>query len=135
MSEQDEVMYGENMEQVQDWGDGPPLNVWYRVRVDKVKTHDANGQQLLSDMSGEPKCQINFKIQDEPCAGQVVVIQPSLQAHALFALKALYSACEYHLGPSGHNFHKVEGCELYIKPTEKMYNGEKRIDVKPFHMK
>lgn len=134
--ENEENLYGDNMDGVQDWGDSVAPNVWYHVRVDKVKTHDpATGEQMKSKNSGEPICQFNLKVQDEPFVGKVVVVQPSLQAHALFQLKAIYKASNYAPGPGGHNPHKCLNAEFYIKPTEEIYQGEKRIKVPPFNIK
>lgn len=133
--EQEENLYGDNMEQIQDWGDNVAPGVWYHVRVDKVKTHDTNGEQMRSKTSNEPICQFNLKVQDEPFVGKVVVIQPSLQAHALFQLKAVYKCAGYNPPPTGHNPHKVLNAEFYIKPVEEMYQGEKRLKVPPFNMK
>lgn len=131
----EENLYGDNMEQVADFGENVTPDVWYHVRVDKVKTHDTDGNQMVSKSSGEPICQFNLKVQDEPFVGKVIVIQPSLQAHALFQLKAVYKCSNYTPPPSGHNPHKCLNAEFYVKPVEEMYNGEKRLKVPPSNMK
>lgn len=131
----EETLYGDNMEQVADWGDNVPPGKWYHVRVDKVKTHEPGGEQMVSKASGLPICQVNLKVQDEPFVGKVIVQQPSLQSHALFQLKAFYKAANYQPGPGGHNPHKLLNAEFYVKPEEEVYQGEKRLKVPPYGVK
>ena len=118
-----------DMSQVADQGEvqdeGP-----YLVRVSKVQETDDAGDVLKSDSGGE-KVVFHLKIQDEgKWIGSVVKIHASLQAHALFNLKAVYSACGYRPGPEGHDPQEVLDGEFYIYIKHKQYDdpnsGEKR---------
>lgn len=133
--EAEDVVYGDNMDAIPEMGDNVDVNKWYHVRVSKVVTHDpATGEQKLSS-TGNPICQVNMAVQDEPFVGKNITMMPSLQPHALFALKALYKGAEYTPGPGGHNPHKLLNAEFYVKPTSKLYQGEERIDVHPYNIK
>lgn len=118
-----------DMSQVADQGEvqdeGP-----YLVRVAEVKETDDAGEQLKGSTGG-PKVVFVLKIQDEgKWLGSQVKIHASLQAHALFNLKAIYSACGYKPGKEGHDPQEVLDGEFYIYIKHKDYDdpntGERR---------
>jgi hypothetical protein len=120
----------QNMAEVPDQGEvqdeGP-----YLVRVSKVEEEDDAGNPLVSESSGGEKVIFVLKIQDEgKWLGSQVRIHASLQAHALFNLKAIYTACGYKPGPEGHDPQSVLDGEFYIYIKHKDYEnpntGEKR---------
>ena len=41
------TIHTDNMEKVQDWGENPPADTWYHVRISKVE------EVLLSPVAGE----------------------------------------------------------------------------------
>lgn len=134
--EEADVLYSDDMDQVQDMGgDGVPEKQWYHVRVSKVITHDANGDQLMSETSGNPKCQINLSIQDEEFMGRNITMIQSLQPHALAGLKAMYKAAGYNPSPSGHNPHRLLNTEFYVKPVNETYEGTTRPKIAPWNIK
>jgi hypothetical protein len=119
-----------DMSQVPDQGEvvdeGP-----YLVRISEVKETDDNGDPLKSDSSGGEKVIFVLKIQDEgKWTGSQLQIHASLQPHALFNLKAIYSACGYKPGVEGHDPQEVLDGEMYIYVKHKQYDdpntGQKR---------
>ena len=122
------TIHTDNMEKVQDWGENPPADTWYHVRISKV-------EEVLSKMSGEPTVNLSLKILDEPYVGRVIFDTASLQPHALFKLKAYYGACEYFPSAEGHDPEQLLDRECYVKPLGKIYQGEARLDIKPFNIK
>jgi hypothetical protein len=60
----------------------------------------------------------------------------SLQAHALFKLKAYYTAVGYKPAPGqGHDpDHLLDG-ECWVYAEHKVYDGATRIDIKPYAIK
>jgi hypothetical protein len=134
--EHEEALYGDNMDQVEDMsGDNVPADRWYHIRVSKVVTHDSQGNQKVSQTSGEPMCQINLAVQDEPFVGKNITQFVSLQPHALAGLKAMYKAAGYTPGPGGHNPHKLLNTEFYVKPASEVYEGSARLKIAPWHIK
>lgn len=121
------ALHAENMNQVQDWGESVPPDTWYHVRISKVEEKEST--------TGNPKVQLVLKVQDEPFVGRTIPDSPSLQAHALMKIKAYYTACEYFPGPEGHDPEMLLDRECFVKPTEQMLQGEKRLDIKPHHIK
>lgn len=122
------ALHTEDMNKVQDWGENPPPDVWYHVRVAKV-------EEKNSENSGQPAVYIQLKIKDEPLIGRVILDNCSLQAHALAKLKAYYSACDYHPGPEGHDPEQLLDRECFVRPNGKIMNGESRLEVKPHNIK
>lgn len=120
-------LFMQDMSKVEDWGAVLPEQ-WYRVRIEK-------GELRESKESGNQVWAVWFKVQDEPHIGRVIFDQFSLQAHALAGLKALYKACDYVPGPEGHDPEKINGAELYIRPEHEMYEGVKRMKVKPWNIR
>jgi hypothetical protein len=122
------ALHTDNMEKVQDWGENPPPDIWYHVRIVKA-------EEGLSKESNEPVVNLHLKIQDEPYIGRVMFDSVSLQKHALFKLKAYYGACEYYPAETGHDPDQLLDRECYVKPLGKMHKGESRLDIKPFNIK
>jgi len=130
----DEVMYQDDMSQVPDPGDVPEPGV-YRVRVSAVKTHDENGNQLLSKESQKPKIQLSLKVQSEGSMfGRVIPDSPSLEPTALFKLKAYYNAIDYK-PQGGHNPHKLLDGEFWILVEASTYKGKKSFNIPPWGIK
>lgn len=123
------MLHATDMSQVADQGEVQDEGA-YLVRIAEVIETDENGDPLMSS-SGGAKVIFVLKIQDEgKWLGSQVRIHASLQPHALFNLKAIYSACGYKPGEEGHDPSNVLDGELYIyikhKPYEDPNSGEKR---------
>ncbi len=117
----------ENMADVADFGDNIPTD-WYHLRVDSV-------ERDVSKSSGNPMAKVKLRVQNEPHTGRVVMIMPSLQAHALFQLKALYKACGYTPGPEGHWPEKTINCEFWGKVEYEEYQGMTLPKIKPYNFR
>lgn len=119
-----------NMADVPEQGELVPVGD-YLVRVSSVK-------EDISRTSKMPIVNFEMKIQDEgPNLGRPLYITASLQSHALFMLKAIYTAAGYKPGPEGHDPEQVLDSSFYVhvehkdgeKGTE--YEGQKFHDIKP----
>jgi hypothetical protein len=117
-----------DMSQVADQGEVQDEGA-YLVRVAEVKETDDAGEPLQGGKG--PKVVFVLKIQDEgKWLGSQVQIHASLMPHALFNLKAIYSAVGYKPGAEGHDPQEVLDGEFYIYIKQKDYEdpntGEKR---------
>jgi hypothetical protein len=124
------MLHTQDMSQVADQGEVQDEGA-YLVRVSEVQETAPDGTPLVSEGSGAPKVIFVLKIQDEgKWLGSQVRVHASLQAHALFNLKAIYSAAGYKPGPEGHDPSQVLDSEFYIYVKQKDYDdpntGEKR---------
>lgn len=100
------ALHTENMSNVQAPGDLKPEG-WYHVRVAKVTEKESS--------TGNPIVELHLKInQPESMVGQMLFDRPSLQAHALFSLKAYYKAMNYNPGPEGHDPEKLLDAEFWV---------------------
>jgi len=109
------------MSQVADQGEVQDEGA-YLVRVSEVKEFDDAGDTLKSESGGE-KVIFTLKIQDEgKWLGSQVRVHASLQPHALFNLKAIYSAAGYQPGAEGHDPSQVLDSEVYIYIKHKQYD-------------
>ena len=120
------ALHTENMNEVKSGQELIPEG-WYHIRVAKVEE--------TTSSTGGPVVKMNLKIQDEAFIGRIIPVMASLQAQALFTLKAFYEACEYHPGPEGHDPEQLLDRECFVKVTHKMLEGEQRTDVKAHHIK
>lgn len=117
-----------DMSQIPDQGELVPEGN-YLVRISEVKETNDDGTPLTSK-SGNPKVDFVCKIQDEgPAMGRPLYITASLQAHALFTLKAIYSAVGYNPGPEGHDPSQVLDGEMYVNVKHKTYEGKPSMDI------
>lgn len=119
----------DDMSQVPDAGEAVPEG-WYHVRISKV-------EEKSSENSGQPTVFLNLKVQNEGAAmGRVIQDNASLQAHALFKLKAYYTAVGYKPAPGqGHDpDHLLDGeCWVYVE--HKVYDGQTRTNILPYMIK
>lgn len=122
------AMHSDNMDSVKDQNENPTQGIWYHVKVTKV-------EEAVSKESNSPIIKLQLKIQDEPFVGRLLFANPSLQAHALFNLKAYYTGAEYFPGPEGHDPEKLLDREFYVKPTGKVVGGEERLEIKAHNIK
>lgn len=114
------MLHTTDMSQVADQGEVQDEGA-YLVRVSQVQETDDAGEALKGSTGGE-KVVFVLKIQDEgKWLGSVVKIHASLQSHALFNLKAIYSACGYKPGAEGHDPQSVLDGEFYIYIKHKNY--------------
>lgn len=128
----DTEVYSHDMSQTPDPGEVPAPGT-YHVRVSKVETKDANGNQLVSKESGKPKIQLHLKVQTEgPMFGRTIPDSPSLEPTALFKLKAYYNAAGYRPGAEGHNPHKLLDAEFYILVEPSTYKGNPSFNIPPW---
>lgn len=113
----------EDMNQVPDPGAVIPEG-WYHVRIAKV-------EEATSENSGNPVVKLNLKIQNEGSEmGRVIADNASLQAHALFKLKAYYNAVGYKPAPGqGHDPDNLVDGELWVGVQHKIYEGVTRTDI------
>jgi len=110
---------------------------WYQVRISNVKTEDDDGNQLVSKSKGEPIVQLTMKVTgpDGPMIGRSFSDKPSLQAHALFKLKAYYKAVGYFPGPEGHDPSKLLDGELWVFVSPGQYQGMPVLNIPPYAIK
>lgn len=121
-------MYTHDMGKVQKWGELVPEG-WYHVKIQK-------GEEKNSDNTpGEKVWWYHCRIQQEPLVGALIMINCSLQAHALATLKAIYEACGYSPGPEGHDPETVVGGEMLVKVEHQIYKGEQRAKVAPYNIR
>lgn len=106
-----------------------PEEGWYHVRIAKVTEGEST--------TGNPKVDLQLKIQNEgPNTGRMIFDTLSLQAHALFALKAYYNAVGYKPARGqGHDPDNLLDCELWVKYDHKMVDGNPRGDIKSHNIK
>jgi hypothetical protein len=107
------ALHTEDMTLVPDTGELVPVGA-YRVRINKVTEGESS--------TGNPTVTFEAKIQDEgPSFGRPIFIQASLQPHALFTLKAVYSAVGYKPGPEGHDPEQTIDGEMYVYVQHRKY--------------
>lgn len=100
------ALHTEDMTAVQAPGDLKPEG-WYHVRVSKVEEGESK--------SNNPIVTLQLKVQSpEALVGQMLFDRCSLQAHALFSLKAYYKAMNYNPGPEGHDPEKLLDAEFWV---------------------
>lgn len=102
----------------------------YLVRISNVKDEDNEGNQLLAKSSGAPIVEFTCKIQEEgKWMGRPLFITASLQPHALFTLKAVYTAVGYNPGPEGHDPHECLDGEMYVNVDHDTYEGKPSMKI------
>lgn len=117
-----------NMQNIAAPGDCKPEQ-WYQVRVSEVVETDDAGNQLVSTKGG-PIIVLKLKIQQpSDMIGQYLFDRPSLQAHALYSLKAYYKAAGYNPGSEGHDPQKLVDTELWVYNENDVYEGVKRDKI------
>lgn len=121
------ALHAENMLEVKSQGESVEVNKWYHVRVSKVEERTSG--------TGNATVLLLLKVQDEPFVGRTIPVICSLQPQALFSLKAFYEACEYTPGAEGHDPEQLLDRECFVKATEKIVDGEPRIDIKSYNIK
>lgn len=122
------MLHTEDMSQVPEQGELVPEGN-YLVRISEVKETDPEGGPLLSK-GGNPKVDFVAKIQDEgPSFGRPLYITASLQSHALFTLKAIYTAVGYKPGSEGHDPSQTLDGEMYVNVKHKIYEGKPTMDI------
>jgi len=101
----------------------------YHVRITKAEV-------TTSKSNNQPCVKLLMKIQNEgPMLGRTVPDTASLQSHALFKLKAYYSAIGYKPGPEGHDPEKLIDGECYVLVQHATYEGNPTINIPPWSIK
>lgn len=102
----------------------------YLVRISEVQEEDKDGNPLVSKSSGGPMVNFVCKIQDEgKWMGRPLYISASLQAHALFTLKAIYVAVGYNPGSEGHDPSACLDGEMYVYVDHDSYEGRPTMKI------
>ena len=110
------ALHTDNMAEVPDQGELVDEGN-YHVRVSKVEEKESD--------AGKPMVVFELKIQDEgKHMGRPVYLTASLQSHALFTLKKVYTAVGYQPGPEGHDPEKVLDGEFYVTIKHKEFENK-----------
>ncbi len=102
---------------------------WYHIRVEKGYVKDS------TETPGNQVWWLILKCQQEPFIGRAITDKCSLAPTGLGKLKCYYEKCGYKPGPEGHDPEILNGMEFYVKAEEVMYQGEKRLDIKPWNIR